>query len=165
MATRAPRPTTPAQSALPRWLKSANRLVIALQRLGLPLGTIHLLSVPGRATGKLRTTPVSSLTVGGLRYVVGGIANADWVKNVRAAGWGILRHGRQTERIALIELPVEERAPVLRAFPVLVPGGVSFFRRVYSLPDDPAALPDAFAALAPNCTVFRIETLPTAGAR
>jgi hypothetical protein len=91
------------------------------------------------------------------------MVNADWVKNARAAGWGILRHGRKQERIALVELPVEERAPILRAFPVLVPGGVSFFRRLYALPDDPAALPGAFAALAPRCVVFRVETLPPAG--
>ncbi len=148
------------QPSLPGWLKPANRLVILLQRLGLPLGTIHVLSVPGRKSGQMRTTPVSLLTVDGQRYLVGGMIDAAWVKNARAAGWGMLAYGRKKERVVLTELPEAERAPILRAFPKLVPGGVSFFRRMYDLPADPAALPDAFAALASRSTVFRIGPLP-----
>jgi len=141
-------------NALPRWLKFANRFVVALERLGLPLGTIHVLSVPGRKSGKLRTTPVSLMTVEAKRYIVGGLPDADWVKNAQAAGWGILAYGRKTERVALVELPVEARAPILREFPRLVPQGVRFFQQVYDLPNDPAKLPGAFAALAPSCPVF-----------
>jgi hypothetical protein len=148
---------------LPGWLKPTNRVVIALQRLGLALGTMRVLSVPGRSSGRQRSTPVSPLTVDGRRYIVAGLAEADWVKNARAAGWGILAHGRKQERVALIELPVEERAPILRAFPREVPHGVQFFRQVYELPTDPAALPAAFAALAPRCPVFRVEPLSMAG--
>jgi deazaflavin-dependent oxidoreductase (nitroreductase family) len=146
---------------LPRWLKPVNRLIMALQRLGLSIGPVHVLSVPGRKSGQLRTTPVSLLTVDGQRYIVGGSAEADWVKNARAAGWGLLASGRTKERVALIALPTEERAPILHEFPRLVPGGVSFFRKLYpSLPKDAKALPDAFAALAPHCAVFRIGGLP-----
>jgi hypothetical protein len=147
---------------LPGWLKPANRVVVALQRLGLALGTMRVLSVPGRASGRLHSTPVSPLTVAGQGYIVGGLAGADWVKNARAAGWGILAHGHRQERVALVELPVAERGPILRAFPREVPHGVGFFRQVYDLPADPAALPDAFAALAPHCPVFRVDPLPPA---
>ena len=151
-----PSPIRP-RTFLPRWLTLANRLVVALQRLGLPTGTIHVLTVPGRESGRPRTTPVSLLTVAGVRYIVGGYTDMDWVKNVRAAGWGILAHGRVRERVDLVELLVDERGAILREFPRLVPGGVSFFRRVYGLPHDPAVLPDAFAALATQATVFRVE--------
>jgi hypothetical protein len=154
-----------AQARLPRWLKPANRVIVALQRLGLAIGTMRVLSVPGRTSGKLQTTPVSPLTVEGRRYVIGGMPQADWVKNARAAGWGVLAQGRKQERVALVELPVEERAPILRAFPRLVPRGVQFFQQLYGLPKDPAALPDAFAALAPTCPVFRIEPLPASEKR
>jgi hypothetical protein len=85
------------------------------------------------------------------------MAEMDWVRNVRAAGWGMLVYGRGRERVALVELPVQERAAILREFPRLVPGGVPFFRRLYGLPDDPAALPNAFADLATRATVFRVE--------
>lgn len=142
--------------SLPGWLKPANRLVIMLQRLGMPTGTIHVLSVPGRISGTMRSTPVSCLTVGGARYIVGGTADADWVRNVRAAGWGILAHGHHRDRVTVVELPVAERAAILREFPRLVPGGVSFFRRLYALPNDPKALPEAFAELATRATVFHI---------
>ena len=57
---------------LPRWLEVANPVIVALQRLGLVIGTMRLLSVPGRKSGRLRTTPVSPLTVDGLRYIVAG---------------------------------------------------------------------------------------------
>jgi deazaflavin-dependent oxidoreductase (nitroreductase family) len=151
-----------ASSALPGWLKPANCVVIALQRMGLSLGTMRVLTVPGRTSGKMRSTPVSSLTVDGRQYIVGGLAEADWVKNVRAAGWGYLAQGRKKERVRLVELPVEERAPILREFPHLVPGGVGFFRRVYGLPTDPTLLPEAFAGLAHHSTVFRVEADETA---
>lgn len=149
--------THDARGSLPRWLKPANRLVVLLQRLGMPTGTIHVLTVPGRKSGTMRSTPVSMLTVAGTRYLVGGMVDADWVQNARAAGWGILAHGRTHERVTLAELPVQQRAAILREFPRAVPHGVQFFRRMYQLPDDPDALPEAFASLATRATVFRVE--------
>ncbi len=144
----------PEEIKLPRWLGPANRVVIALQRLGVVIGTMRLLSVPGRKSGKLRTTPVSPLTVDGKRYVVGGFPQADWVKNARTAGWGILARGRKEERVRLTELPEEERAPILCEFPREVPHGVQFFVKagIVESPD-----PEAFATAAPRCTVFRVE--------
>ena len=144
---------TSSEGKLPGWLKPANRLIIALQRLGLPIGTMHLISVPGRKSGKMRTTPVSPLPVDGQRYIIGGLERADWVKNARAAGWGILSRGRKEERVRLVELPVEERTSILREFPRKVPHGVQFFRQVYGISGDP----EEFAGLAPRCPVFRIE--------
>jgi deazaflavin-dependent oxidoreductase (nitroreductase family) len=138
---------------LPGWLKLVNRVIIVLQRLGVAVGTMRLLSVPGRKSGKLRTTPVSPLTVDGERYIVAGLEETDWVKNVRASGWAILARGRKQERMILAELPPEERAPILRAFPREVPHGVRFFQHLYGVAGDP----EEFAALAPLCPVFRVE--------
>jgi deazaflavin-dependent oxidoreductase (nitroreductase family) len=132
----------------------ANRVIIALQRLGLTIGTMRLLSVPGRKSGKLRTTPVSPLTVDGRRYIVGGFQQADWVKNARAAGWGILARGRREERVTLVELPPEERASILWEFPRKVPHGVRFFVQGGIVE---SADPESFAATAPRCPVFRVE--------
>jgi hypothetical protein len=64
----------------------ANPVIVALQRLGVAIGTMRLLSVPGRKSGRLRTTPVSPLTVDGWRYIVAGHEGFDWVKNARASG-------------------------------------------------------------------------------
>ncbi len=152
-AVRSPKPAP--ERALPRWLKPFNRAVMALNCLGLSVGTQHVLTVPGRKTGRLRRTPVSLLTVGGRRYVCTGL-ETDWVKNARAAGWGLLSRGRTTERVALVEVPVAERAPILREFPRQVPHGVSYFERILGLPNHP----EAFAAAAARCPVFRFDPIP-----
>ena len=138
---------------LPRWLTLFNPVIIALQRLGVAVGTMRLLSVPGRKSGKLRTTPVSPLTVDGKRYIVAGLEESDWVKNVRASEWAILARGRKQERVVLVELSPEERAPILRAFPREVPHGIQFLQHLYGVAGDP----EEFAALAPLCPVFRVE--------
>ena len=138
---------------LPSWLKGLNRVVMALQRLGFVVGSMHVLAVPGRQSGILRSTPVSLLTVDDHRYIVAGLDDADWVLNARAAGRGMLRRGRTEEHVSLVELPVEERAPILREFPRLVPQGVPFFTRLYGVTADP----EQFAGLAGTCPVFRVE--------
>lgn len=141
------------QAALPRWLKPANRVIVALQRVGLAIGTMHVLSVPGRKSGKLHATPVQVVTLAGQTYIVAGLDRADWVRNARAAGWGRFAHGRTERRVRLVELPVEQRGAILREFPRQVPHGVTFFTRVHGVGPDP----EAFAALAPVCPVFRVD--------
>ncbi|GGN76288.1 hypothetical protein GCM10010112_48340 [Actinoplanes lobatus] len=140
---------------LPRWLPFANRVVRALNRLGLRLGTIHVLTVPGRTTGEPRSTPVSPLTVGGRRYVVAGLPNSDWARNVRAAGRGELATGRRRTTVTLTEIadPGERRA-VMRAFPVEVPGGVPFFIKLGLVRSGD---PDEFEAAADRVAVFEIN--------
>lgn len=143
----------PEEARLPRWLKVANPVIVALQRRGVVIGTMRLLSVPGRKSGELRTTPVSPLTVDGERYIIAGLEKADWVKNARVARWGILARGREQERVNLVELPVRERAPVLREFPRKVPRGIGYFRRLYGI----SGTPEEFEALADQCPVLRVE--------
>jgi hypothetical protein len=138
---------------LPSWLKGFNRVVMALQRLGFVVGTMHVLAVPGRRSGVYRSTPVSLLTVDGHRYIVAGLDDADWVLNARVAGRGILHRGRTEEHVSLVELPVADRAPILREFPRLIPQGVPFFTRLYGVTADP----EQFAGLAETCPVFRVE--------
>ena len=138
---------------LPSWLKGFNRVIMALQRLGLVVGSMHVLSVPGRRSGVFRSTPVSLLTVDDQRYIVAGLENADWVLNARAAGRGVLRRGRMEEHVSLVELPVEDRGPILREFPRQIPQGVPFFTQLYGVSADP----EEFAGLANTCPVFRVE--------
>lgn len=138
----------------PLWLRIANKIVIGSQRIGFPLGTMRLLTVTGRKTGKPRTTPVSPLTVAGERYVIGGFARGDWVANARADGTAILAHGRLRERVRLVEVPERERRPVMRAFPAEVPHGVFMFLKM-GIAD--AATPEAFEQGAAKVAVFRID--------
>lgn len=121
------------------------------------MGPVHLLSVPGRKSGKVRATPVSLLNYEEQRWLVAGFAESDWVKNLRASGWGVLTKGTQHERIAVTEIAVEERPPVLQAFLQHVPGG----RFAYDIaPDAPL---EEFAAIAGNYPIFKItQTRPVA---
>lgn len=146
---------TEPMPTLPSWLPFANRVVRALTRVGLPLGTIQVLTVPGRRSGEPRSTPVSPLTVDGHRYVVAALPHSDWARNVRAAGQGEFTRGRRRSAVTLTEVddPAVARA-VLRAFPREVPGGVPFFVRV-GLVD--GADPDQFAAVADRVAVFRMD--------
>jgi deazaflavin-dependent oxidoreductase (nitroreductase family) len=141
--------------SLPSWLPFANRVVRLMSRLGLPLGTVRVLIVPGRRSGEPRPTPVSPLTVDGRRYVVSALPQSDWARNIRAAGRGELAAGRRRTPVTLTEVtdPAEARA-VLRAFPREVPGGVTFYVRL-GLVDQ--ADPDQFEAIADQVAVFRIE--------
>ncbi|GAA3336719.1 nitroreductase family deazaflavin-dependent oxidoreductase [Amorphoplanes nipponensis] len=141
--------------SLPAWLPFANRVVRLLARLGLPLGTVRVLVVPGRRTGEPRPTPVSPLTVDGRRYVISALPQSDWARNIRAAGRGEVVEGRRRVPVTLTEVtdPAEARA-ALRAFPREVPAGVTFYQRL-GLVD--RADPDQFEALAGRVAVFRME--------
>lgn len=132
----------------PRWIVSLN---IAALRLGLKIGSQHLLSIPGRRSGRLRSTPVSIVTIGGQRFVVAAFSDVDWVKNARAAGEGILARGRARRRVRILEIPLEERPAVLVEFLRQVPGGVRFFE----LSSDP----NVIVTQADRYPVFRLDSL------
>jgi deazaflavin-dependent oxidoreductase (nitroreductase family) len=144
-----------AGGSLPGWLPFVNRIVRGLSRVGLSVGPVRVLTVPGRRTGTPRPTPVSPLTVDGRRYIIAGLPDGDWARNVRAAGRGELASGRRRTAVTLTEITDPElRRAVLRAFPREVPGGVMFFVRLGLVT---RADPDEFAAAADRVAVFRID--------
>jgi deazaflavin-dependent oxidoreductase (nitroreductase family) len=140
----------------PWWLKPANKVFIQLSRLGLSFGgeSPVVLTVPGRKSGVPRSTPVTPMTVGGQRYVVGGFPGADWVRNVRAATEVTLRRGREQERVRMVELTTEEARPLLRVWPEEVLTGVGFLKRSGLINE---GRPEEFEALASRCAVFRLD--------
>jgi hypothetical protein len=148
----------PLPERLPRWLKLINPIVVHLIRWGLAMATVHVLTVRGRKTGKPYSTPVSLVTLDAQRYIV-SFPWLSWVKNARGTGNGLLERGPRKESVRLVEVPLDERTRVVRAFPVQLPRGTSFFR----LPPDP----DAFERAAPHLTAFRVESMeevPRSGA-
>jgi deazaflavin-dependent oxidoreductase (nitroreductase family) len=96
--------------------RAINALVRPLARVGLTGPRTHLLTVPGRTTGRLWSTPVSIVEEGGERWLVAPYGDRNWVKNARAAGFVELRRGRRRERLAVGELSPEEAVPVLRRY-------------------------------------------------
>jgi len=138
----------------PRYLKPMNRFVKALQRLGIPTGPAMILTVPGRKTGRLRSTPMTPFTYRGDLYTVAGYPGAHWAANARAAGVGTLTRGRKSRRIKVVVLGAEESRPVLREFPARVAVGVGFAKRSGLVHE---GTPDEFEALAGRLVVLRFD--------
>jgi deazaflavin-dependent oxidoreductase (nitroreductase family) len=124
-------------------------LNVAMLRRGLKIGSQYLLSVRGRKSGEVRSTPISIATIDGSRYIVAAFSKAAWVQNVPASGSGTLGRGRNVQEVRLVELPVEERGPILRAFLQEVRGGARFFG---------SADPDVVVAGADRYPVFRLDS-------
>jgi hypothetical protein len=144
------------QPRLPGWLRPVNAVMKALQRMGIAFFSFHLISVPGRRTGQLRTTPVSPYSVDGQRYIL-SFGQTEWVKNARESGWGILSRGRRQTKVALVEVRPPESPVIVREFPLKIPAGVQFFVRL-GLVEKPAG-PEQFAAAAEGLALFRIDPI------
>ncbi len=140
----------------PRYLKPMNRVMMAVQRLGIPTGPAMVLTVPGRKSGRPRSTPMTPFEFQGGLYVVAGYPGADWAANARAAGKGTLSRGRRSREVRIVELSALEARPVLREFSRKVPVGVSFAKRSGLVRDGTA---DEFEALAGRLAVFRFESI------
>jgi deazaflavin-dependent oxidoreductase (nitroreductase family) len=120
--------------------------------LGLPPKVMAALDVPGRASGRTRSTAVVITPVAGRRYLVSMLGpRSDWVKNVEAAhGDAVIRQGRK-RHVHLALVPPEQRAPILREYVRIASSG----RQHFPLPVD-APLSD-FEAIAGHYPVYRIE--------
>jgi deazaflavin-dependent oxidoreductase (nitroreductase family) len=138
----------------PRYLKPMNKFMMAVQKLGIPTGPAMVLTVPGRKTGKPRSTPMTPFEHDGGLYVVAGYPGADWASNARAAGAGTLSRGRKSRPVRIVELGPADAAPVLRSFAEKVPVGVGFAKRAGLVRE---GTPDEFAALAGQLSVFRFD--------
>ncbi len=130
--------------------RALNALVRPLARLGLAGRRTHLLTVPGRRTGRLWTTPVSLVEHGGARWLVAPYGERNWVRNARAAGWVELRRGRRRERCRVEEVAPPEAAPVLRRYYALNPVTRPFFDVTLASSDE------EWLAEAPRHPVFRL---------
>jgi deazaflavin-dependent oxidoreductase (nitroreductase family) len=93
-----------------------NPLVAGLTRVGLPLAGSRVLEVQGRKSGEWRKTPVNPLEFEGQRYLVAPRGDTQWVRNMRASGGGRLVRGRRVEEFTAVEVPEDERPPLLRAY-------------------------------------------------
>ena len=110
----------------------------------LEIGGSRTLAVRKRRSGEIQRVPVIPLDYEGARYLVCPRGETDWVRNLRAAGGeGELCGRHSTERFRAVEVPVEERPPIIAAYRAVAGRAVaSLFE---SLPD-PADHP-----------VFRLE--------
>ena len=144
-----------------RWMygdKRPNRVAALLNRgtaavvaAGIGPKRIVRLEVRGRRTGRRLSFPVVIADYKGQRYLVAMLGKqANWVRNVHAAGGrAVLRHGRRDE-VALEEVDPSMRAPILRRYLEVAPGARAHF------PIDQGAPLEQFEQIAEQYPVFRI---------
>jgi hypothetical protein len=129
-----------------------NRAWATMWSAGLSPENWATLEVRGRRSGRLTSLPVVVTTYQGDRYLVAMLGDgANWVANVRAAGGlATLRHGQRTV-IRLEEIDPSERAPILKRYLELTPGGRAH------IPVDHQAPVAEFERIADRYPVFRIH--------
>lgn len=138
-----------------RTTNTINKVITGLQRLGIAFGPMQLLTVTGRRSGRLLTFPIAVNELDGGRYIFQAFPKAAWVANVRAADTVTLTRGRRSSTARLVELPVEQRGPVLRNLVATSPSSVGSRFVTTGLADE--ATPDGVAAAADRIAVFRVE--------
>ena len=123
----------------------------AASSFGITPSFVVSLETRGRRTGRSVRVPMVVAELGRERYLVSMLGeSADWVRNVRAAnGEAVLNHGA-AQQVRLEEVPVSERAPILRAYLRRAPGARPHFDI------DPEAPLEEFARVAPRYPVFRL---------
>jgi deazaflavin-dependent oxidoreductase (nitroreductase family) len=93
----------------------ANAAIKPLIRLGLGGRHTYILTVRGRKTGQLHSTPVT-LVEGTERWLVAPYGEVGWVQNARAAGEVTLSRAGRAETLRIDEVDPGEAAPVLREY-------------------------------------------------
>jgi len=121
-----------------------------LTRLGLGASYRYILTVPGRRTGRLYSTPVDVMEVRGDRWLVAGYGPASWVRNARTAGEVTLSRGGKSERWRVAEATAAAAIPVLRTYLDKIKVTRPYFDATAASPDD------AIAAEIERHAVFRL---------
>ena len=93
-----------------------NPTVRGFTRLGLSVWGSRILRVRGRRSGEWHNHPVNLLSYQGRQYLVSPRGHTQWVRNIRQSGEGELVLGRRTQRFKAIEVPDDEKVPLLREY-------------------------------------------------
>jgi hypothetical protein len=123
-----------------------------LSGLGLTPKVLLTLQVKDRETGRLGSTVLAVANHQGHRYLVSMLGDrSEWLQNVRAAaGKAFIRRGR-SHAVKLTEIPVDERAPILKAWCQVATSGRQHLPVPYDAPVS------AFEAIAADYPVLRID--------
>lgn len=135
--------------------KAGNVLTKSLLALGISFNGSALITVPGRKTGRLHSTPITMVEFNGQRYLQSPFGNVDWVRNLRAAGQATLSWGRRHETVTVSELTPEEAAPVIKSMLGHAPHMIQEYFDV-----TPQSSLEEFIHDAPNHAVFAVQPTP-----
>lgn len=150
---------TPARNAselrLPWWVQPLNRVLHALNGIGLPVPGAHVLRYTGRRTGETHDVVITPFTHAGQQYVIVGIPGSAWTPNFRPTGSAELRHGKRSTPVRLTEVTdLAEKRQVMRAYPSIQPPGVYPFKIMGHVD---SSNPDEWENAASLVELFRID--------
>lgn len=149
---------------MPRWVPYFNAVAKPLLALGVPMGPDILLTVRGRRSGVLRTTPVTLCAHGGRRGFISPFGETNWAQNLRAAGRATIRFGRRREEIRATELDQAGAVRFIKEVIAPIAGGSKlgdwFVRNIDKIDLDH---PEATAVGKPVFEIFQITSHAEAG--
>jgi deazaflavin-dependent oxidoreductase (nitroreductase family) len=122
--------------------------------LGIGFSYSYLLEVRGRKSGKIYSTPVSLLELGGKKFLVAPRGQTQWARNAEAAGEVILKRGSKRQKYRVRPLGDEEKPEVLKVYLDSYKGAVQKF-----FPVTAGSPVSAFVELAARYPVFEIFSL------
>lgn len=94
----------------------ANRAFGFLVGIGLGLSHNYLLEVRGRKSGRIYSTPVNVLELGGKRYLVAPRGHTQWVRNLEAGGEAILKKRGRRETFRIQPVGDDAKPELLKAY-------------------------------------------------
>ncbi len=100
----------------PRYLRPDRFTRTVVNPLVRLLGAATTLAVARRRSGGVQLVPVNVLERDGERYLVSARGETEWVRNLRAGGRCELRRRGKARWYSVVELPLEERQPVIDAY-------------------------------------------------
>jgi deazaflavin-dependent oxidoreductase (nitroreductase family) len=128
-----------------------NRMFGVLVGLGLGMRHNYLVQVRGRKTGKIYSSPIDLLELGGKRYLVAPRGKTQWVRNAEAAGEVTLKRGSFRQKFRIRPLGDAEKPEILKAY---LDSFKTTVQRYFPVPAGSA--PEAFAAVAGDYPVFEL---------
>ena len=130
-----------------------NKAVHGLTRIGVSVWGSRILRVRGRKSGEWHSHPVNLLTYQGTQFLVAPRGLTQWVRNIRVSGDGELVLGGRAQRFKAIEIPDDDKVPILRDYLKRWKFEVGmFFGGVSAESPD-----DELRRIAPNHPIFRVE--------
>jgi hypothetical protein len=135
-----------------RVAKFLNRIGAILNATGIAPNYMVTLEVVGRKSGKVISFPLVMTVIDGERYLVSMLGEeANWVRNLEAAGGrATLRHG-QDEEVVLEDVDPTRRPPILKAYLKHAPGARPH------IPVDKDSPLSEFDKVAADYPVFRVR--------
>lgn len=132
--------------------KLINKGWAVIHSSGLYPNYLVTLEVVGRRSGKLISLPLALTTINGERYLVSMLGEeANWVRNVKAAGGRVRLHHGKTEEVFLEDVDIPQRATIIKAYLQIAPGARPH------IPVDKNAPITEFEKIAAKYPVFKIN--------